>query len=188
MNHLEAVDLIQDVIPNHHGTWADLGAGSGTFTRALAELIGPRGTIYAVERDAQALETLQDLALWPREGARVIPVQADFTKPFEFPGLGEKSLDGILLANALHFVRDAEEVLERLVARLHIGGRVALVEYDGRKPNRWVPYPISMERWDRLAATAGLSQPIVATTRPSAYGGALYASAADRVGNPAPRR
>ena len=34
------------------GTWADIGAGEGAFTLALADLLGPGGRIVAVDRDA----------------------------------------------------------------------------------------------------------------------------------------
>ncbi|MGH7674960.1 MAG: hypothetical protein ACREMV_06785, partial [Gemmatimonadales bacterium] len=44
-------------------------------------------------------------------------------------------LDGILLANALHFVRNPDVVLARLAARVRPDGRVVVVEYDGRPAN-----------------------------------------------------
>ena len=43
--------------PNARGTWADLGTGNGTFTRALVNLVGPR-RIYAVDSDARAMAEL----------------------------------------------------------------------------------------------------------------------------------
>jgi SAM-dependent methyltransferase len=178
MNASDARELIRGAVPRAGGTWADLGAGEGTFTRALAELLGPEGQIYAVDRDARAVAAL---ARWARrDAAHVIPVTADFSGAFDLPGLGGGKLDGMLLANALHFVRDAEVVLGRLVARLRPDGRVVLVEYDRRRASRWVPYPIAIASLPALAAAAGLSTPIVTATRPSAFGGDLYAAAADR--------
>src|SRR6266481_225422 len=40
VNTAEAVGLIGGAIPRRAGTWADFGAGDGTFTRALVELLG----------------------------------------------------------------------------------------------------------------------------------------------------
>jgi precorrin-6B methylase 2 len=40
-------------------TWADLGAGSGAFTQALASLVGPGAVIYALDRDERALRSLE---------------------------------------------------------------------------------------------------------------------------------
>ena len=110
----------------------------------------------------------------------MIPVRADFTRPFELPELGNAKLDGMLLANALHFVRDAEAVLARLAQRLRPGGRIVLVEYDRRAASRWVPYPIPASKLSELAASAGFSAPIFTATRPSAFGGDLYVATIDR--------
>jgi SAM-dependent methyltransferase len=177
VNTSEAVALIGAAIPPGGGAWADIGAGDGTFTRALVELLGRDARIYAVDRDARGLASLRRWAA--RDGAGVIPVEADFTLPLELPEV----LDGLLVANALHFVRDAGVVLARLAALVRPGGRVVIVEYDRRAASRWVPYPISSDRLLELAATAGLSAPTITATRPSAFGGILYVAATDR---PAP--
>jgi len=179
LNTSEAVALIEGAVPKAAGVWADLGAGSGTFTRALAELLGPASRIYAIDRDPAAVAAL---GRWSaRHAPHVIPVEADFTRPLDLPGLTEPTLNGILLANALHFVRDADTVLAHVVALLRPGGRVVLVEYDRRVASRWVPHPIPAARLPSLAAAAGLSPPVVTATRPSAYAGILYAAVAERI-------
>lgn len=175
MNTSAAVALIEAAVPRERGVWADIGAGEGTFTRALAQLLGPDARIYAVDRDGRALASLRRWAA--REGADVIPVEADFTRPLELP----EQLDGLVVTNALHFIRDADVVLARLTALVRPGGRVVIVEYDRRAASRWVPYPISTDRLPALAASAGLSTPTITATRPSAFGGILYVAAADRV-------
>jgi ubiquinone/menaquinone biosynthesis C-methylase UbiE len=183
VNAAEAVQLIGGAIQRRGGTWADLGAGEGTFTRALAELLGPTSRIYAVDRDPEAIATLERWAA--SQATNVIAVKADFTRPFELPGLDGPMLDGVLFANALHFVRDAAAVLVRVTAWLKPGGRVVFVEYDRRRGNPWVPHPIPAARLPALAAAVGLSPPIFTAQRPSAFGGSLYVAAAERlVGDP----
>ena len=190
MNTGEAVALIAAAVgvPAGDGprTWADLGAGSGVFTRALASLLGPRSMVYAMDRDVEALAAMASpTRTAARDTARIVPVVADFTRPFELPGLEREpaaSLDGLLLANALHFVRDQAAVLARLTTLVRPGGRVVLVEYDRRAASRWVPYPIAVERLPALAEAAGLTAPVVTATRPSAYSGVLYAARADLPG------
>jgi len=172
----DAVSLIRNAVGGTAGIWADLGAGNGTFTRALAETLGAESVVYAVDKDAGPLASLSS---W-RGDAHIVRVTADFTAAFELPGLDEALLDGILLANALHFVRDAADVLTRLVQRVRVGGKVVLVEYDRREASRWVPYPISISRWPELAKAAGLSDPSVVATRPSMYSGTLYVGVATR--------
>src|SRR5689334_22134055 len=55
MNHNDHVHLLRKGISSLGGTWADLGSGSGAFTLALADLLGPEGQIYSVDKDRQAL-------------------------------------------------------------------------------------------------------------------------------------
>jgi SAM-dependent methyltransferase len=179
VNPAEAVDLIAGAVPRRAGTWADLGAGDGTFTRALVERLGPGSRIYAVDRDRRALATL---ARWAaKNAADVVTVVADFTEPFDLPGAAG-ALDGMFIANALHYVRAPGPVLARLASRLRPGGRLVIVEYDRRGANPWVPYPIPAARLAELAVSAGLSPPVVTATRPSSFGGDLYVAAADRSG------
>ena len=172
----DAIEMLRDAVGDRGGLWADLGAGTGTFTRALARTLAPPSTIYAVDDDATAVRALRELP--GTDGVRVIPVKADFTRPLELPGIGASLLDGILLANALHFVPDAPETLGRLAQRLRPGGRVVVVEYDRRDASRWVPYPIPMARWPEVATAAGLTGAAIRATRPSAYEGILYTAVA----------
>lgn len=176
MDTREATELLRNAIPARGGTWADLGAGEGAFTRALVNLVGPR-RVYAVDRDARAMAQLMR---WAKSGpTEVIPVVADFMRLSDLPDLNGGKLDGMLLANSLHYVSDPENVLSRIISWLRPRGRVVLVEYDRREANPWVPYPIPVERWKELSKAAGLSAPVVTATRPSAFGGDLYVAAAD---------
>lgn len=70
-------------------------------------------------------------------GTRVTFHVADFTRPLALP-----PLHGIVMANALHFVRDSTPVLHALIQLLIPGGRLILVEYDADHGNPWVPHPI----------------------------------------------
>jgi SAM-dependent methyltransferase len=184
MNVSDAIELIRDAVGVSAGVWADLGAGTGTFTRALTELLGAGSTLYAVDGDARAVRALRELSSSSWGNVSVTAVKADFTRPLELPGLvrEDAQLDGILLANALHFVPDAERVLSGLVKQLRPGGRMIVVEYDRRGASRWVPYPIPASRWLQLAESAGLTDPTITATRPSAYAGILYTGAATRPG------
>jgi SAM-dependent methyltransferase len=180
----DATALIAAAVPAGRGPviWADLGSGAGTFTRALWQLLGPGSRIYAVDQNSRVLAALKRWSA--AAGADVETVTADFTATAALPGVAGGTLDGILLANALHFVADGEGVLRRLAGLIRPGGRVLIVEYERRAPSRWVPFPVSPERFARLAESAGLSQPAVVATQPSAFGGRLYAAVAERPVNP----
>jgi ubiquinone/menaquinone biosynthesis C-methylase UbiE len=141
MNHAEMVALIRAGVDSPGGLWADFGAGVGSFTRALRELVGPEAVIYAIDRDRHALRGQRD----------AIPVAGDFTQPLDLP-----SLDGILMANALHWVNDQARVMAQLVGYLHPGGRLILVEYDVTGPRSYIPHPVPYARFEALAQAAGL--------------------------------
>ena len=182
MTGADAVHLIADAVPRRVAAWADVGAGTGTFTRALTVVLGAGSRVYSIDKDPVALTALRRLAARSRD-IEVIPVGADFTRPFELPRPGDAQLDGILIANALHFVRDAETVLRVLVRLLRAGGRAVIIEYDGRGPNRWVPYPVPIARLPTLAGPVGLSEFTVSATRRSTFGGVMYTGVAERVHN-----
>lgn len=168
-----AATLIRAAVPAGSATWADLGAGSGTFTLALAALLGPQGRVYAVDKDPSTLDELRDAVGDAALGAQVIPLQHDFRKAHDFP-----PLDGVLIANALHFVAHDEQaaVLTQLKDYLRPAGRLVVVDYDGRAANAWVPHPISRSRLGELFTAIGLATPSLAGSRPSRYGGTLYAA------------
>jgi ubiquinone/menaquinone biosynthesis C-methylase UbiE len=176
MEHTEIVALIRGGVPTQGEIWADLGAGTGNFTWALRELLGPHGTIYAVDRDGKAIRAQRERLAQAISGAAIHPLQADFTGPLDLP-----TLDGVLMANALHFIRDQPAVVERLSGYLRPGGRLLLVEYDARFTLPWVPFPVPFERFQSLAAGAGLGNTALLDTRRSPSSGVvMYAAVATR--------
>lgn len=178
MTDQEAIDFLRPALPDAAGgTWADLGAGTGTFTRALAALLGPGGRVHAVDADDRALAAIRAWAERAGAAVAVTTLRGDFTRPLALP-----SLDGVVTANALHFAPDAAAVLSLVASYLNPGGRLVLIEYDRRPASRWVPYPVSTERFHELAATAGFTAPQVVGRRPSRYGGELYIAVAERIG------
>ena len=154
MEQSEMVALIRAGVPEPGGTWADLGAGTGNFSWALAALLGTQATIYAVDRDGKAIKHLQQRLAQSAPGAAIIPVQADITHLLDLP-----ALDGVIMANALHFIRDQPAALALAAGYLRPGGRMLVVEYDLRMPLPWTPFPVSFARLQALAAGAGFGPP-----------------------------
>lgn len=176
MNDRDAVALLRPAVVAPAGAvWADLGAGTGVFTRALAALLGPDAAIHAVDADASALRAVSAWAGGLRGGPSVTVTRGDVSRPLALP-----PLDGVVMANVLHFLPDQPAALSLVASYLRPGGRLVLVEYEGRRPNPWVPHPVSIARFRDLAAGAGFTAPAVVATRPSAYGGDLYVATADR--------
>ena len=60
MDLTEAVELLEDAVATSRAAeWADFGAGEGTFTLALARLLGPGAHVIAVDHDRAALRELE---------------------------------------------------------------------------------------------------------------------------------
>ena len=170
MRHADHVALLRDGVPVG-GTWADLGSGEGAFTLALADLVGEAGHIHSVEREADALEAQREAMGRRFPKVAVEYIRGDFTKALALP-----PLDGIVMANSLHFYRDKETLLRKLVAYLKDAGRFVLVEYDADRGNPWVPHPLSYATWETLSHRAGLTGTREIGRVPSRFLGAIYSA------------
>lgn len=172
MNHQDHVFLLRKGISEPDGVWADLGAGTGAFTLALAELLGPEGIIYALDQDGRALRELADGMRRQFPHTTLHTITGDFTRPQALP-----LLDGIIMANSLHFVRHKEPVLRLIKAYLNPTGRLLIVEYGTDRGNHWVPYPFAYPTWEKLARQVGFSHTEKLASRPSRFLGEIYAAA-----------
>ena len=126
--------------------WADLGCGAGFFTEALANLLPAESLIYAVDKSA----ALPQKRITP-DGVAIQPLRGDFvqdTLPFS-------DLDGILMANSLHYVKEQRAFLQRVQRYLKPNHRFLIVEYDIKRKNPWVPYPLSFQMLQKLFTQAG---------------------------------
>lgn len=171
MDHEDHVYLLRGGVPGVGGTWADLGSGRGAFTLALADLIGPTGHIYSVDKDQRALREQERTMSeqFPLTNARYIA--ADFTKPLELP-----PLDGVVMANSLHFLRRKDETLQLVRGYLKPGGHLILVEYNADRGNMWVPYPMTFETWQKLAHQNGFTTTRLLAKVPSRFLNEMYAA------------
>jgi ubiquinone/menaquinone biosynthesis C-methylase UbiE len=175
MDHTDHVALLRPGVPAPGGVWADLGSGRGAFTLALAELIRPTGQIYSVDRDPRALLDQERAmrARFPSLSVSYLP--ADFTHPLPLP-----SLDGIVMANSLHFQREKDRLLRSLHGYLRPGGRLLLVEYNADRGNLWVPYPLSYPTWEATARRCGFVDTRLLGTHPSRFLREIYSAVSFR--------
>lgn len=173
MNHTDHVNLLRGGVVTPGGVWADIGSGTGAFTLALAELLGQGGEIYSVDRDRGSLRTQarQMQAQFPQTTIHYLT--ADFTQPLDLP-----RLDGIVVANALHFQRYTvqKQAVQHLKSHLRPDGRLIVIEYNVDRGNHWVPYPLSYQSWAKLARTCGFPHTQLLAERPSRFLHAIYAA------------
>jgi 2-polyprenyl-3-methyl-5-hydroxy-6-metoxy-1,4-benzoquinol methylase len=166
----DAIELIRGGIANNDKkvVWAELGAGEGLFTRALATLLKPGSSIQAVDIQRHGISS-------PVNDVKVEYHQLDFTNNLNLLS----DLDGVLMANALHFVSDKFEFLSRLKKILNQNGRLIIVEYELEAGNKWVPYPVTFGSLKDQLSACGYSGVQRLAERKSIYGShKIYAAVA----------
>ena len=181
MDHSDHVALIRAGVIGTGMTWADIGAGTGAFTLALADLLGPDGRILAVDRDARALADNARAVASRFPAVAVTTLVGDLQGPLDLP-----LLDGLVAANSLHFVPGGGQiaVVASLARYLRPGAPFIVVEYDADRGNPWVPHPFSSRRWVDLATAAGLVDTLEIGRVPSRFLGSIYAAVSRRAADP----
>ena len=176
MNHQDHVNLLKPADLPRGGVWADFGAGAGAFTLALSELVGLNAEIYAIDKDRGGLDKLER-SHRERFGTsqNLHLIRADFAGALALP-----PLDGIVMANSLHYFKDKIKILRHARSFLKLNGALLLVEYNVDSGNPWVPYPLSFESFSDLAARTGFSEPRLLATMPSRFLREFYSAVAYR--------
>jgi predicted methyltransferase len=103
---------------------ADVGAGSGLFTLAIAERVGESGKVYAVDVQAYFLDHIGQKARKAKLGnVTLVRAKQDSAK------LPEGSVDLVLMVDSYHHVEQPAAYLASLKAALRPGGRLVVVDY-----------------------------------------------------------
>ncbi len=170
MELLQAIELIKagSIQSDQATAWADLGCGKGLFTLALMHLLHPGSRIYAVDKNQHDLNHLKAVG-----NSAIQKINADFIQD----ELDLYPLDGLLMANSLHFVKDKVSFLHKIRKWLKPEGMFLILEYDMDVANPWVPYPISFTALSYLFKQHGYSHIEKLAERPSIYNRAAIYSA-----------
>lgn len=152
-------------------TVADFGCGYGTFSLAAAKIVGPKGTVYAVDIDREMVRRVKARA----EGAGLANVKAivgdiDSSKG-RLPLLPMRTADFVILANVIHGARDKIRLLKRASSIARPGGKVAVLNWKIAETPRGPPMEIrpTPEQTERYFIEAGLTNPEVLGIPPYHY-------------------
>ena len=103
---------------------ADIGAGTGFYSRRLARAVAPSGRVYANDVQPEMIELLREKAADERI-TNIVPVVGDESDP----KLPAQTFDWILLVDVYHEFQQPKPMLAAIKRALKPSGRVALVEY-----------------------------------------------------------
>jgi ubiquinone/menaquinone biosynthesis C-methylase UbiE len=103
---------------------ADVGAGTGYFSRYLSAAVGERGTVFSVDTEPSLVVYLRERA--EREQApNVVPILASADNPRLPAGM----VDLVLIVDTLHHIDDRVNYVRRLRRFLKPGGRIAVIDF-----------------------------------------------------------
>jgi ubiquinone/menaquinone biosynthesis C-methylase UbiE len=108
---------------------ADIGAGTGYYTRKMAQIVGTNGLVYAVDIQQEMLDLLTN-KLAELDIHNVKPVLGTITDPKLPPG----SLDLALLVDVYHEFDHPYEMIEAICRALKPAGRLIFVEFRAEDP------------------------------------------------------
>jgi ubiquinone/menaquinone biosynthesis C-methylase UbiE len=108
---------------------ADIGAGTGLFTKLFAEQVGPKGTVYAVDIAPAFVKYITEQAM--RLGhERVVKAVLNTQDSAELPA---GSIDVAFLCDTYHHFEHPEKMLTSIHRALRPGGRLVIIDFDLRK-------------------------------------------------------
>jgi uncharacterized protein (TIGR03067 family) len=123
-----------DALPLKKGdVVADIGAGSGYYTFRLADRVGPKGKVLAVDIQEEML-TLIRQRMKARKLTNVEPIKGTEADP----KLPEKAVDLILMVDVYHEFAYPWEMTEAMVRALKPGGKLVFVEFRLEDPKVWI--------------------------------------------------
>jgi ubiquinone/menaquinone biosynthesis C-methylase UbiE len=169
MTHTDHVFLLQKAAIKPGQIWADFGSGDGAFTLALRDLGGPNIQIYSIDQDQGRLKTQKQNFEEIFPDSNITFIQQDFTKPLDL-----QLLDGILMANSLHYIYDKKTFLKNLKKYLKPQGILLIVEYNSDIGNMWVPSPVSSQNLANLLKDVGFINPQKLAAVPSDFLSEIY--------------
>lgn len=131
---------------------ADLGSGSGLFTRPIARAVAPAGVAYAVDIEAPLLTIVERSAKEAGIGNIVTVLAGDDDARLPEP------VDLIFICDTLHHIGSQASYLKKLRQSLKPGGRVAVIDFSERWPDGHEPMRYTLEQLDAWMQDAGLSR------------------------------
>jgi predicted methyltransferase len=131
-------------------TVADVGAGGGATSVALAKLLGPGGRVYATDIGVSQIAEIKELV--QKEALSNVIVLEGAVSATNLP---DRCCDAILLRDVYHHLTRPQEFNASLLATLKAGGRLAILDFPP-DPGSKVPDGVSNDRGGH-----GIAEPLL---------------------------
>jgi ubiquinone/menaquinone biosynthesis C-methylase UbiE len=131
---------------------ADLGSGSGLFTRPLARAVGDAGTVYAVDIDEGMLKIVVRSAV----EQKIANIRTVLATPDD-PKLPEP-VDLVFICDTLHHITGQGAYLKTLRKYLKPGGRVAVIDFGAQWPQGHESFRYGTGELDAWMTAAGFAR------------------------------
>jgi len=109
---------------------ADIGAGSGIFSRPMAKAVAPSGKVYSVDIDQGLLDHINQRA----KQENIANIRTVLGK-FADPAIPAKDVDMAFIHDVLHHIEQRETYLKALATYIKPNGMVTIIEMDRNDPN-----------------------------------------------------
>jgi len=109
---------------------ADIGAGSGLFSRPLAKAVGPTGKIYAVDIQQDLLDIINKRS----KDEKIANIQTVLGE-FDDPKIPTRNVDLAFINDVLHHIQNRATYVKALGTYVKAGGRVAIIDMNSSDPN-----------------------------------------------------
>ena len=117
-------EVVQTLALKNGEVVADIGAGTGYFSRPLAKAVAPDGKVYAVDVAADVLGYLKERA--DKEGISNI---VTIVSREEDPLLPKNAVDLVFFCDTTHHIVNRVPFYRAMAPGLKQGGRVAIIDY-----------------------------------------------------------
>jgi cyclopropane fatty-acyl-phospholipid synthase-like methyltransferase len=139
------IDRVVDILKIKPGQRvADIGAGSGLFTRPIAKKAGVTGTVYAIDIDPELLKHIEQTARDEK-----LPSIRTIMAAEDDPRIPEP-VDLIVIIDTLHHIKNQGTYLKSLRRYLRPAGRIAIIDFSESWPpgHEHMKYGIEdLEKW-----------------------------------------
>ena len=145
-------DIVEAVRPEKGMTIADIGAGTGLFTRLFASRVGPQGRVVAVDISAEFIENI--LRGTRQQGLDNVQ---GVVNSQQSTGLPSASVDLAFVCDTYHHFEQPRAMLRSIHQALRPGGELVIIDFR-RTPGISGPWIMGHVRGDRESTVRDLEQ------------------------------